>query len=97
MSDTVWWNGTIFTKPIPGLRTSSSNLGLFYRAVPDPSCTPSQSRLREDHLVLVSCDSHADEGISPGLASVSKDEIESKILDTVKAGDHWSFKISKQM
>lgn len=34
---------------------------------------------------------------SSGFGSVSKDKIESKTFETVNAGDHLSFKISKQM
>lgn len=34
---------------------------------------------------------------SSGLGSVSKEHTESKTLEIVSAGDHWSFKISKQM
>ena len=34
---------------------------------------------------------------SSGLASVIKDDRDSNTFEIVKAGDHWSFRISKQI
>ena len=34
---------------------------------------------------------------SLGLGSVSSEQMERSTFDIVRAGDHWSFKISKQM